>query len=99
MSFKPKQKQFEKPPAIMYRNKTKSGDVMFNLILNTEKLPAPNEKGEIVLTGFVNTFKKSESQPDVNFRLPREQQGPKKTTVKQKDAPTSDSDAGGEDWF
>lgn len=98
-NFKPKQKtSYEKGPGVMYCNEEDGKDTTFNLILNVDKLPAANEKGEIVLIGFINTYKKTSAQPDVNFRVPKKQ--PKKEFApKQKDTPESDSDDGGADWF
>lgn len=93
-------------PGVIYVNKKDGGLTLFNLILRADQLPAPDKDGNIKLTGFKNDYKKSAKQPDINFRVPREQTAPQRNAngnatarPKQKDAPEQDSDAGGSDWF
>jgi hypothetical protein len=103
MAFQPKQKSEAKPrPGVMYVNKRDRRPTIFNLRLNAEHLPAPDEKGIISLIGFVNDYKKDgDNSPDVKFSVPKEQPAADKKTFKprQKDSAASDSDAGGDDWF
>jgi hypothetical protein len=88
--------------AIMYKGKSKSGEVMFNLIVKAGILPKPDENGNIRLTGFLNSYKTKNEQPDVLFYEARKPNATSARPVRQKSAPPvneQSEESGGDDWF
>lgn len=91
--------EMKENPAVMYKSRSKAGEVMFNLTIKPEELPRPNEKGEIRLVGFVNSYKSKDIHPDVLFYPPRPRPSQEQRPIRQKSTPDSSEKAGGNDWF
>lgn len=85
--------------AIMYKGKSKSGEIMFNLIVKAGNLPEADENGNVRLTGFLNSYKTKQEQPDVLFYESRKPAANAARPVRQKSAPNESDEAGGDGWF
>lgn len=72
--YKSKKKYPPRPGGIWVK-KSKKGQKMYTVSLRAEVLPEPDEKGFIKLIGFVNDRKESDTHPDINLMVPKENTG------------------------
>lgn len=65
-------KKSESKVGCAYSKTTKNGDNYLSVIINVEQIASiePDEKGNIRLSLFANTYKEKDSQPDYNLVKP-----------------------------